>query len=70
MNMIQVDSTNIDSVGYDEQKSILIIQFLDGSEYEYVDVPEYVYLDFLDAPSKGKYAHENIYDVYRSNRIR
>lgn len=70
MNMIQVNSTNIDSIGYDVQKSILVIRFLDESEYEYIDVPEYAYFDFLDAPSKGKYAHENIYNVYRSNRIR
>ena len=70
MEMIYVDSSNLDSVGYDESKSLLVIEFKSGSIYEYYDVPSYVFDELLSASSKGSFAHENIYSVYSQQRIR
>ena len=47
---------------------ILEIEFRVGL-YRYEDVPEYVYDDFMDAESKGRFFHENIKDVYSYSRI-
>lgn len=63
---VAVESSNIKSIGYSEADSILEIAFSDGNIYQYYDVPKYQY-DALMAPgSKGAYAHQNIYNNYKS----
>jgi hypothetical protein len=68
--MIYVESSNLDSVGYDDDSATLIIEFRNGYAYEYYDVPSYVFDELLMAGSKGSYANENIYKVYSQQRIR
>ncbi|MFW5872052.1 MAG: KTSC domain-containing protein [bacterium] len=70
MEMISVDSSNLDSVGYDDDSGILVIEFKKGAAYEYYDVPRYVFDELLGAESKGKYANHNIYKIYNQQRIR
>jgi hypothetical protein len=41
--------------GYDRENYILTIQFRDGTLYNYYDVPEYIWMQFRYAPSKGQY---------------
>jgi KTSC domain len=69
MEMIQVDSSNLSSVGYDSNNAVLKIEFINGRAYEYYDVPQYVYDELLAAESKGKYAAANIYKNYSQQRI-
>jgi hypothetical protein len=73
--MIQVDmtpvrSSNVDSIGYDEETATLVVQFLDGSVYNYYEVPDEVFHDFLLASSKGKFLWREIRDVYEYERVR
>lgn len=70
MNMIKVDSSNIDSIGYDENRAILEIQFISGAAYEYFDVPSFVFEELMSAESKGSYANRNIYKIYSQQKIR
>ena len=70
MKMIPVSSSNIAAIGYDETQSLLVIEFLNGSTYEYYIVPSYVFDELLNAGSKGQYANQNIYKNYSQNRIR
>jgi len=70
MQMIHVESSYIEAVGYDIDESRLEIEFKNGSAYEYYDVPNYVYDELLEAGSQGQYAHRNIYKVYHQQRIR
>jgi hypothetical protein len=70
MEMIPVESSNLEAVGYDNNEARLVIGFKDGSAYEYYDVPQYVYDELIAADSKGKHAHHNIYKVYNQQRIR
>lgn len=63
MNYIEVESSNIHSVGY--EKPILHIVFKDkqgnaGSKYGYQPFTEEAYKDFMAAESKGKYFSANI----------
>ena len=70
MEMIPVDSSNILAIGYDPNSATLCIAFKDGSEYEYYDVPQYEFDNFIEAGSKGKYGHQNIYKKYSQQKIR
>ncbi|WP_406451677.1 KTSC domain-containing protein [Streptomyces sp. NBC_00876] len=50
-----VVSSNLDSVGYDRQISMLEVQFRNGRIYQYAGVPESVYSGLVNAFSKGAY---------------
>jgi hypothetical protein len=69
MEMTSVSSTNIQKIGYDADSAILVIEFKDGSSYEYYDVPQYEYDGLMGADSHGKYANQNIYKKYRQQKI-
>lgn len=69
VNMIQVSSSNVESVGYDDNNQILYIRFLDGSTYIYKGVSQYEFDGLLNAPSIGSYLHRNIRNVYPYERI-
>ena len=58
MKREKVDSSNLDSIGYSEENSVLEVEFLNGSIYEYLDVPVEVYHGIMKADSKGKYLNE------------
>jgi hypothetical protein len=67
MRMIPVDSSNLSSVGY--ENGTLYISFNNGGTYYYTGVPEFVFEDLLNAPSKGKYFHANIKNSYPYGRL-
>jgi len=62
MNMVKVESSNIDAIGYEPAKKELRIRFKSGQTYKYTPVTQKGYEDFLSADSKGKYFHKNIKD--------
>jgi len=66
---IPVVSSNIASIGYDPESLILEVEFLNGSVYQYFDVPQQVYIDFINAESKGRFLWQYIRDVYEYTRI-
>ncbi|UII19390.1 KTSC domain-containing protein [Fulvivirga ligni] len=68
MEMIFVESSAMEAIGYDSNSAVLRIQFTD-SVYEYYDVPQYVYDELLSADSKGAYANKNIYKQYAQQRL-
>jgi len=70
MNMISVSSKNLRAVGYDQDTSVLEIEFLNGNAYEYYDVPQYEFDGLMSADSHGTYAHKNIYKNYRQTKLR
>jgi len=55
MERYRVDSSNVASIGYDQTTTTLEVEFNNGSIYQYFDVPEAIFQDFINAPSKGKY---------------
>jgi hypothetical protein len=64
MQLIQVESSMISAVGYDEESQTLEVVFNTGGVYRYFDVPKDVYEGLLAAESKGRYMRANIIDVY------
>ncbi len=51
MNRTPVDSSNIADVGYDETSMTLEVGFNTGTIYQYFDVPQTVYQEFMSAGS-------------------
>lgn len=69
MQKIHVTSSDIKTIGYDEESQILEVEFINGGVYQYFYVPILVYENFLNAPSKGKYLHDVIRNSYRYQKI-
>lgn len=69
VEMIQVSSSNILAVGYDADNQIVHVQFLNGSEYIYKEVPQHEFDGLLNAPSVGSYLHRNYKNIYPYERI-
>ena len=66
---VNVISTDIMSVKYEESTSVLNIRFVKGGEYEYYDVYADDYYNLISAPSVGKYFNANIRYKYQYNKI-
>ena len=62
MNMIPVSSSDLSAVGY--ENNTLYIRFNKGKTYAYTGVSENIYKNLLSAPSKGKYFHAHIRNIY------
>lgn len=69
MEMTNVDSSNVEAVGYDEDSSTLQVEFKNGGTYQYFDVPENVFIGLRDAESVGRYLVSTIKGVYRYSKI-
>jgi hypothetical protein len=64
--MIYVDSSNVEAIGYDADAQELHVQFLSsGGYYVYHDVPRHVFDAFMSAPSKGSFLNREVKGVYR-----
>ena len=66
--MVFVDSSNIEAIGYDETSQELHVQFLSGNKYVYYDVPSELFDAFMAAPSKGSFLNREIKEVFRYAR--
>ena len=65
MKLIPIESSIIESIGYDAETNILAVIFLKNrSVYFYPGVPQEVYDNFLAAESKGSYFNEKIKGAY------
>ena len=60
MLLTRVESTTLDTVGYDHATQLLRLQFHSHAVYDYPGVPVDVYESLLSAPSKGAYFNRNI----------
>jgi len=70
MNWIESpESSNISRFGYDENHSILAVEFKSGGEYQYFDVPQVVFEQMQSSASKGQFLAQNIKGHYRYARV-
>lgn len=69
MNRTPVTSSNILSIGYDQQSATLEVEFTSGDVYRYFDVPEPLYRHFLDSSSHGQFLNDNIRYSYRYQKV-
>lgn len=64
-----VESSDLQSVGYDAATNILEISFNSGGVYQYHGVPASVYQALMNAASHGQYFHAHIKDAYQYSKI-
>jgi len=69
MKIIEVESSNIKSIWYDNINSILEVEFNNNSVYQYLSVPEYEYIWIMNAESHWKYLNSNIKPFYEFKPI-
>ncbi len=66
---MDVESTAIQAIDYDQHHEKLLVRFASGERYIYVGVPGEVHRSFLDADSKGRFFQAEIRDQYPYNRL-
>ncbi len=64
MEMINVKSSNIRSVGYSIDEKILKVVFVNGGVYKYNNVDNEIFEKLLSSPSIGKYFNSVIAKNY------
>ncbi|WP_075205038.1 KTSC domain-containing protein [Klebsiella variicola] len=69
MDRQPVVSSNIRSVGYDANDSILEIEFNNVAIYQYFDIPENIYSDLISSDSIGGYLARHIKGYFRYSRV-
>ena len=69
MNRDVVASSGVAAIGYDPPTQTLEVEFLKGSVYQYYGVPEHMYQNIMQAPSKGGFLNTYIRDSYPYSRV-
>jgi len=69
MERTPVQSSNLAAIGYNPDTAILEVEFLNGSIYEYKNVPQGVYDEFISASSHGSYFNREISKNYPYEKI-
>jgi hypothetical protein len=64
-----VASSNIVSVGYESSSQTLEVEFASGGVYQYYNVPQPTYEEFLAAASKGRFFASQIKDRFPYARV-
>ena len=64
-----VQSLNVVAIGYDRPTGTLEVEFLKGAVYQYYGVPEHMYNEIMNAPSKGRFLNTYIRDSYPFSRV-
>jgi hypothetical protein len=70
MNKIVVNSSNIKSIGYDVTLAILEVEFTSLDVYQYFNVQEFLFHQFLNSSSHGQFLNDNIRYNYRYQKIK
>lgn len=69
MHRKPVSSSNIASIGYDQATHILEVEFLNGSVYQYLNVPSPVHQALMNAGSHGTYLNAEIKPRYQFRKL-
>jgi hypothetical protein len=69
MKRLPVDSSALRSVGYDPRSQLLEIEFINGSVYDYYDVPPQAYQEFCEADSMGAFVNFRIKPQFECHEV-
>ncbi|MBN7795869.1 KTSC domain-containing protein [Parahaliea mediterranea] len=69
MDRQYVASSNIASIGYDEPSQTLEVEFLNGTVYQYYNVPLNMYESMMKEGSKGRFLNTYIKNAYPFSRV-
>jgi hypothetical protein len=69
MHRLPVDSSAIESIGFDARARTLEVEYAGGGVYRYLGVPPRAYALLLRADSHGAYVNRRIKPYYRCVRV-
>jgi len=70
MKLIPVDSSGVRAVGYEEERKILHIRFIDGDIYQYYGGPVGEVVDLLQSKSIGRFVNKRIKSYYNCRKLK
>jgi len=65
----EVKSSNLVRTQYDIESKQMIVEFNNGTKYEYLDVPHQIYTKFRNAESQGKFFSSEIAKKYKFKKL-
>ena len=69
MERENVSSSNIVSIGFEAETSVLEVEFKGGSVYQYEDVPTSLHESLMSSPSQGKFFAQFIKDQFVTSKL-
>ena len=66
---VTISSSNIKSSKFNTEDETLLMEFNNGSIYEYEKVPWEIFTKFRMAESQGKYFNSNISKAYKYKKV-
>jgi hypothetical protein len=69
MHRLSVESSAIETIGYDARTHTLEIEFVGGGTYRYLGVPPRVHETLMQAESHGTYVNRRVKPYYRCLRV-
>jgi hypothetical protein len=69
MERTPVSSSNLRSIGYDQESSTLEVEFNTGAVYQYHGVGQEAFDSLMQAGSKGAYFNTNIKNSYGTTKL-
>ncbi len=66
---VQIKSSNLKSATFNTEDKSLLVEFNNGSIYEYENVPWEIFTKFRMAESQGSYFSKNISRTYKYKRV-
>jgi hypothetical protein len=58
IKMTKVESSCIESVGFDEENNELYVEFTTGRTYKYLNCSKTLYENFMNSSSKGRFLND------------
>lgn len=65
----EIKSSNLKKTQFDTETNILLVEFNNGSKYEYYDVPHQIYTKFRSSESQGKFFMSDISRKYKYKKL-
>lgn len=65
----EIKSSNIKKTEYDLDKKTMLVEFNNGSKYEYEEVPHQIYTKFRMSESQGKFFSTDISKKYKYKKL-
>jgi hypothetical protein len=65
----EIQSSNLAKTEYDTESKKLIVEFKNGTKYEYIDVPHQLYTQFRISESQGKFFSSKIAKSFKFTKL-
>ena len=70
VTMRSMRSTSVKASGYNERTQTLYVEFTSGATYEYLDVPSFEYINFINTDSPGRFVNNVLTPMYEYRGVR